>query len=95
METDRRHGLPDFAQEKARARTGGKDGASFDHHKDDYNNAGVMDGLPESHIPNVTLRNVDLNGGKAKWQSCTYVDNGVCEGTTNACPPCFKDMRGL
>ena len=59
--------------------------------KSDTPNAGVMDGLPESHIQNVTLRNVDLNGGKAKWQTCQYVDNGVCEGSTNACPPCFKD----
>ena len=54
-------------------------------------NAGVVDGLPESHIQNVTFRNVDLNGGNAQWQTCQYVDNGVCEGSTNACPPCFED----
>ena len=66
----------------------------FTASKSDLPNAGVMDGLPESHIQNVTLRNVDLNGGKAKWQTCQYVDNGVCEGSTNACPPCFKDLTG-
>ena len=54
-------------------------------------NAGVVDGLPESHIQNVTFRNVNLNGGNAQWQTCQYVDNGVCEGSTNACPPCFED----
>ena len=51
----------------------------------------IVDGLPESHIQNVTFRNVDLNGGNVEWQTCQYVDNGVCEGSTNACPPCFED----
>ena len=53
--------------------------------------AGLFDGLPESHIENVTLRDCDFSGGKTAWSKCDYVDGGVCEGSTNACPPCFTD----
>ena len=53
-------------------------------------NGGEFNGLKESHIQNVTLRNVDFNGGNVTFSTCEYVDNGICEGSTNACPPCFK-----
>jgi hypothetical protein len=35
------------------------------------------------------MRNV-LIDFPSKWASCDHVDNGVCEGTTNQCPSCFK-----
>ena len=53
------------------------------------NNGGEFNGLNESHIQNVTLRDVDFNGGKVSFSTCSYVDSGKCEGSTNACPPCF------
>eukprot|EP00051_Salpingoeca_urceolata_P020689 m.313611 g.313611 ORF g.313611 m.313611 type:complete len:427 (-) comp19664_c0_seq11:3147-4427(-) len=49
---------------------------------------GDIDGLPESHIQNVTLRNVDFNGGKVKFDTCENIDHCFCEGTTNPCPSC-------
>lgn len=55
-------------------------------------NAGMFDGLPEMHISNVTLHDVDFNGGDAEWTTCDYIDGSVCTGSTNACPPCFKNM---
>lgn len=55
-------------------------------------NAGIVDGLEESHIENIEFRNVDFNGGKAKFKDCDYVDGGKCTGSTNVCPPCFDDL---
>jgi len=46
-----------------------------------------FDGLPESVIEGVTMRNVDLGG--AAEASCAYT-TGVCEGTVlPACPSCL------
>lgn len=55
--------------------------------------AGGFDGLPESPIENVTLRDVTFpTGGKPlKFSKCEHIVGGVCEGTTNLCPPCFDD----
>lgn len=44
--------------------------------------AGLIDGLPESHIRNVTLMNV-VFPPHVKFSLCDYVDQGTCEGTTN------------
>jgi len=53
--------------------------------------AGLIDGLPESHIWNVTLKNVVFPPG-VNFSLCDYVDQGTCEGTTNQCPSCFQDL---
>lgn len=46
-----------------------------------------FDGLPESIIMGITLRDVDLGG--AKEASCAYT-TGVCEGVVApACPSCL------
>lgn len=52
-------------------------------------NAGRYDGLAESPIVNVTLRNVSFNGGHASFGTCQNVIGGRCEGPTAPCPPCF------
>ncbi|MDC3321771.1 hypothetical protein OAV88_04135 [bacterium] len=53
-------------------------------------NAGEFDGLPESPIQDIKLIDCDFNGGHVTWDKCNYVVGGVCLGTTNSCPPCFK-----
>ena len=50
--------------------------------------AGLFDGLPESHVMNMTLRNVTIERFKTEWQKCDFVD-GKCEGGTAPCPVCF------
>ena len=54
--------------------------------------AGVFDGLPESVIANVTLRDVRFVGDQPlpRWGACGHVV-GACEGVTAHCPPCFAD----
>lgn len=56
----------------------------------DSQDAGGFDGLPESPILNITLRNVRFPSN-ASFGKCDYVSGGVCEGNTSKCPPCFKD----
>ena len=53
--------------------------------------AGELDGLGESRIENVTLRNVVYVGGDKPpaFGTCMHV-SGSCEGATNVCPPCFS-----
>jgi polygalacturonase len=53
-----------------------------------------FDGLPESQIHELTLRNVSL--GKAPSKKCDYVDTAtaVCENVLPACPPCFGGGGG-
>jgi hypothetical protein len=54
----------------------------------------LLDGLPESPIKGLTLRNVSLVGTKKLYKSCDYVDVGsaVCEG--GVAPECPKCMQG-
>jgi hypothetical protein len=42
-----------------------------------------------SGITNVTMRDVRIDF-VSSWGSCSAVENGVCEGSTNKCPSCFK-----
>jgi polygalacturonase len=42
-----------------------------------------------SGIQNVTMRNVQIDT-KGAWSDCSAVEGGVCEGSTNQCPKCFK-----
>ena len=57
--------------------------------------AGEFDGLPESHIKNIKLIDCNFNGGDVTWDKCSFVDGGVCSGSTNSCPPCFVDTTEL
>ncbi len=54
--------------------------------------AGEFDGLGESHIKNITLRDVVIEGSD-KFKKCDNIDGGRCEGKTTICPPCFEDHR--
>ena len=56
---------------------------------------GEFDGLPESYIENITLKNVNFNNGKAKFPKCDYIKNGICDENVNPCPPCFKKKEDL
>lgn len=48
-----------------------------------------FNGLPESVIEGVVLRNVDLRGAKQPIGTCEYAA-GVCEGSVlPSCPPCL------
>ena len=49
---------------------------------------GDVDG-GHSGITNVTMRDVRIEF-LSTWASCSAVQNGVCEGSTNECPACFK-----
>ena len=64
--------------------------------------AGELNGLAESPIANVTLRDVRYVAsgaagmkvagpvdGPPKFGKCEHVEGGTCEGSTNVCPPCF------
>lgn len=54
----------------------------------------LLDGLPESTIKGLTLRNVTLVGTKKLYKACDFVDVGsaVCEG--GVAPECPKCMQG-
>ena len=42
-----------------------------------------------SGITNVTMKDVRIEFAST-WTGCSAVTNGVCEGSTNECPSCFK-----
>ena len=50
----------------------------------------TFDGLPESQIHDLTLRNVTLGG--SNYKGCDNVDKAtaVCDNVLPHCPPCFK-----
>lgn len=52
--------------------------------------AGEIEGLEESPIANVTLRDVHFEGSRPTFGACRHA-TGSCEGSTNACPPCLAD----
>ena len=53
----------------------------------------TLDGLPESKIRSLTLRNITVVGTKnaSLWKACDNVDraSAVCTGVSPACPPCM------
>jgi len=50
----------------------------------------LIDGLPESALDTIVLRNVSINAVSSSLNvKCDYVRNSMCDGVQPSCPPCF------